>query len=345
MTIGSLNLIGLLISLALLGVWLFAGTSAKATPWEGVLAITTICLPAILGWQIQLLGKNLVPGAPGGRNKAPPVVRKTCSNWPLLNRGEAPASQTKAAPLTESSTCKGIGNESGHVPLRRWNVLRSCVSFLVGAVVLGKMQNPLWLVLGLACVGATEAGGWVLGRRFSPPSGSVLHFRPRASRHLNRKGRSGRRSSLPTEMVPRRPTSLAVEHSQRQECGPFKKAAPKDTARGETPNETILGQFDGRPIQEIVRRRLPNGREEVLARVLVHFEPKDRESVAHIPFCLPFARIPEVKVVEVLGRPVRSRLAKVYPHGVAIELRREPPVDEEEWVTLVIRAEGVPLEV
>lgn len=91
-------------------------------------------------------------------------------------------------------------------------------------------------------------------------------------------------------------------------------------------------------LQQLTRRQLADGVEELAGWVRVSFAPGQRTENVHVAFCPPFAAAPQLTVAQLDGPPARTKTAQLLPYGVRIDLKLSGPAEANTSVLLEFSA-------
>lgn len=97
----------------------------------------------------------------------------------------------------------------------------------------------------------------------------------------------------------------------------------KPTTPALTPDDT----FPAGLLQQITRTRADDGTEMISGWVGVVLAAGQRSATAHVAFCPPFARVPQIEVFDD-GGEARIKLAQVLPHGARFDVKLTAPAEE-----------------
>jgi len=174
-----------------------------------------------------------------------------------------------------------------------------------------------------------------------------------------------RRDTSPDSSVPG--TLVAVVDEQH-------KTAPDDMAPGETAEpeprphparmdldsaacvgtslETVAGlldeelsddefggdAFSGDLLQQMTRRVMPEGTEQVSGWVRADVAGRQRTTSVHLAFCPSFATTPEIEIEQLDGPEARIQIGQLLPHGVRLDLKLAQAAEEATEVVLEFSA-------
>ena len=116
--------------------------------------------------------------------------------------------------------------------------------------------------------------------------------------------------------------------------------ANREVARRQRAEEPAAQSFEELPdnaTQTFVRTREADV-ETVAGTVRADFQPGERTVYAHIGFCPPLARAPEIEVEQTDGPEAAIKLAQVLPHGARFDIRLQRANDEAVRVELAFHA-------
>lgn len=91
-------------------------------------------------------------------------------------------------------------------------------------------------------------------------------------------------------------------------------------------------------LQQLTRRQLADGVEELAGLLRVSFAPGQRTENVHVAFCPPFAMAPQLTVAQLGGPPARMKTAQLLPYGVRIDLKLSGPAETDASVLLEFSA-------
>ena len=195
-------------------------------------------------------------------------------------------------------------------------VLLALAVSLPGTSLLGLLV--LWAILGLE-----EAWAWATR---VPLLACPAVSSPAAL------GTAGQASSgTPSEIDPglHSPSSVAEILRSAQE-----DASENELSEEELPADDVL--------QQLVRRRLPDGREELTGWLRVPLAAGQRTANVHLAFCPPFAQAPQVAVEQQDGLPARIKLVQSLPFGARLDLKLAEVAEESSTVVLYVQATTAP---
>ncbi|MDY0165832.1 MAG: hypothetical protein RBS80_04765 [Thermoguttaceae bacterium] len=90
--------------------------------------------------------------------------------------------------------------------------------------------------------------------------------------------------------------------------------------------------------QQLTRRQLAEGGEEMAGWVRAVFAAGQRTENVHVAFCPPFSMMPQLTVRQLDGPPARMKTAQLLPFGVRIDLKLPEPAEEDTCVLLEFNA-------
>jgi hypothetical protein len=90
--------------------------------------------------------------------------------------------------------------------------------------------------------------------------------------------------------------------------------------------------------QEVVRGKTAAGADWLRARLHVDLAAGQRTATAHIAFCPPFDRLPQVEASQLAGPECRIKVALTLAHGLRLEVKRGDPIEEPGRVTIGVAA-------
>jgi len=91
-------------------------------------------------------------------------------------------------------------------------------------------------------------------------------------------------------------------------------------------------------IQQLTRRHLADGTEELSGWLRVSFAPGQRTENVHVAFCPPFPAPPQLAVSQLDGPAARTKTAQLLPYGARIDLKFSGPADTDTSVLLKFSA-------
>lgn len=91
-------------------------------------------------------------------------------------------------------------------------------------------------------------------------------------------------------------------------------------------------------VQQFTRRQLGDGTELVEGWLRVVLVPGQANANAHLGFCPPLARAPELTCEQVSGPAARIKLPQVLPHGARLDLKLARPADTPQAIVLQFSA-------
>ena len=94
--------------------------------------------------------------------------------------------------------------------------------------------------------------------------------------------------------------------------------------------------------QQFTRTTTADGGEELAGWLRISFAAGQRTKNAHLAFCPPFARAPELSVEQLDGPEARIKTAQVLPYGARLDLKLPPSSESPVAIVLhfTARAEG-----
>jgi membrane protein implicated in regulation of membrane protease activity len=131
-------------------------------------------------------------------------------------------------------------------------------------------------------------------------------------------------------------SGTAGDPERRLEAGPpqpiHRPAAtlPPPAAIAEVPEEDI--------VQQLTRSRGPDGRESLTGCLRLAFAPGQRTASAHLAFCPPFPRTPQLAVEQADGPAARIKTAQLLPYGARLDLKLVSASEKPEQVLLEFSA-------
>ncbi|MDZ7616574.1 MAG: hypothetical protein U1E05_06185 [Patescibacteria group bacterium] len=93
-------------------------------------------------------------------------------------------------------------------------------------------------------------------------------------------------------------------------------------------------------VQQLTRRQLPDGVEELAGWLRVSFAPGQRTENVHLAFCPPFSAAPQLTIKQLDGPAARMKTAQLLPYGVRIDLKLSAPAEEHCRVSLEFLAKS-----
>jgi len=90
--------------------------------------------------------------------------------------------------------------------------------------------------------------------------------------------------------------------------------------------------------QQQTRFRADDGRESIAGWIRVSFQAGQRTAAAHLAFCPPLERVPQMSVRQLSGPAARLKTAQLLPHGVRVELKLDATTAEPADVVLKFAA-------
>jgi len=95
-------------------------------------------------------------------------------------------------------------------------------------------------------------------------------------------------------------------------------------------------------IQQLTRRRTPDGVEELAGWLRMPFTEGQRTTSVHVAFCPPFSKTPELAVEQLDGPATRIKTAQLLPHGVRFDLKLAAVAEKRLAVMLQFSARSKP---
>ncbi len=137
-----------------------------------------------------------------------------------------------------------------------------------------------------------------------------------------------RASEAPAE--PRSPPDIKTSFPARQET-----RAPKIVERAFDSTAAIPPEG---VTQQLTRGTDADGTEELAGWLRIAFAAGQRTLSAHLAFCPPFARTPELSVEQIDGPETRIKTAQVLPYGARLDLKLHAPPETPAAVVLQFSA-------
>lgn len=95
-------------------------------------------------------------------------------------------------------------------------------------------------------------------------------------------------------------------------------------------------------LQQLTRRRLAGGAEELAGWLRVPFAAGQRTENVHVAFCPPFATAPQLAAAQLDGPEARVKTAQLLPYGVRLDLKLLTPAEQCATVLLEFTARTAP---
>lgn len=136
----------------------------------------------------------------------------------------------------------------------------------------------------------------------------------------------------------RRPDRAArpVRVDPPQEPSPH--ASPAEPAPAASPAAPVLSVPGDDVLQQLTRSQAADGSEELSGWLRMPFDAGQRTASAHVAFCPPFPRTPELSVRQLDGPSTRIKTAQLLPHGTRLDLKLAAAADRRESVLLEFSA-------
>ncbi len=314
-------------------------------PLAGTLATIVLCLPASWLWILELLRFSRTPqhhaGGYQGLNDALTQKRRAqVGKMASSTLGNAPTLRNTAQGGEVGAVCFRRGKNGAFVQQVVYALLLlapfvALVSFAFKTLGLGLGLLALGIILmihagqylayrsrksfpALICF---HQGGGVIAKSNTPPWAVRDTW-----------GRSFKNYTQPLQrwFVKQRGSVRLPRNFQR----PFRKRFTQEDHHDKPSIQTV---------QTILREKLADGQERILAKLWVELAPGSLQAWAHVPFCPPYENLPEITVSQVAGPEARLRLLKSLPQGAAVEVKLRQPSELTTRVGIVLQAKGIPL--
>jgi hypothetical protein len=105
-----------------------------------------------------------------------------------------------------------------------------------------------------------------------------------------------------------------------------------------TPLAAIADVPEEEIVQQLTRSRGPDGRELLTGCLRLAFAPGQRTASAHLAFCPPFPRTPQLAVEQADGPAARIKTAQLFPYGARLDLKLVLASEKPEQVVLEFSA-------
>jgi hypothetical protein len=180
----------------------------------------------------------------------------------------------------------------------------------------------LWTLLLAEAAWAASRGGLAGWRRVSPkPPSSPAELSLDAAPEPTQPS-----AEPPSSAAGFQPTQAIVA----ADLDSFASEQGAAAEQGEAPS------LDPDIVQQLVRRREPDGSEWLNGSLRVDFAPGQRVASAHVAFCPPFFRTPDCEAESVDGPDCQVKVSQLAPHGARFEVRLDRPAESAESVMLEI---------